>query len=596
MDALRRAEEEKKQAAKEKQNQIEPPTPPPANAEVDAPEEELGATVKLDRLPLPIASKQNAATTPDSGAPLEALNDLNVDFESTSPRIKLPVEESSGTDQQDTFEFSVADQDPNSIDGGPASDDTADYSINAEYATEKFAAPLSLEPLQDSGAHASANDASDNTQLPPSEVRGSAPGPDVTNDTDPLLAAHASDTTLETSSGQTAVAAHTVFEAGSAGISKRIILWTLALGIAVIGLLVVSGVYYFQQTPTTRPLPSPVASVELEKGRDLAATAPAFEREIPSTEKAASTAQPPVAEKAAADEPSSSSPVNAASSDATIASDTQALTAPEDAASISARTRAETGDRQTLKSKSESASERSLTEVSAGTEPSTDQRDSFQANTAVPTVNSKRLSIAKSVRAKQSSEKVTLAYAAYQAGEYSRAETLYQQALTIRPQDINALNGLGALALHANDKERAHQFYSRVLKLDPNNATASTAIFQIEGGVGNRVTESQLKLMLDNGGDPGTINFALGSLYSRHQRWNDAQLAYFEAMRHRPHNPDYLYNLAVSLDQIGQRKAAVDYYQKALVAADEHGGAFNEAQVLARIQAISTQRAVSDSQ
>ena len=134
---------------------------------------------------------------------------------------------------------------------------------------------------------------------------------------------------------------------------------------------------------------------------------------------------------------------------------------------------------------------------------------------------------------------------------------------------------------------------SQVLKLEPNNPTATTALFQIEGGVGNRVTETQLKMMLDNDGDPGLINFALGNLYSRHSRWNDAQLAFFEAVRHRPNNPDYLFNLAVSLDQIGQRAAAKDYYQKAVTAADESNAGFNAADAIARIQSISQSASAS---
>ena len=65
------------------------------------------------------------------------------------------------------------------------------------------------------------------------------------------------------------------------------------------------------------------------------------------------------------------------------------------------------------------------------------------------------------------------------------------------------------------------------------------------------------------------MSFALGNLYARQNRWNEAQNAYFDALLRAksagggPINPDYAYNLAVSLERINQLQAALEYYREA---------------------------------
>lgn len=546
MDALRRAEEEKKQAARNKQiNESLENLGSDANAAGD--DEDLGATVKLDRLPLAmgnntkseIHSKQTSLDDLKSNI-VDSLNDLSVDFESTSPRLRIE-------EQAETI-------------NPAASDETFDFSIHS-------AEPLSLEPLVEDSASDKDGENNKTSTQPSGRITSDTPGRKThSRNIDPLLGATQAESTLEITNGQTAATANTVFEAGSSGISRRIIVWTVALGVALFSLLLISGVYYFQQAPTTRTLPSPVASVELEKARS-ASVAPS-ESTTSSIEQPDAAAEPGLSPLA---EDSKLEPV-------TPAMDAVSVDQPENLAFESApRSTSSAVANEGLESALQIPTEEKLSSVVQAQE---------NRASVTPTVDTERLKIARSLRASQSNEQVIAAYSAYRRGEYDLAKSLYMRALEIRPQDVNALNGLAALALRDGDKEYAHELYSRALKLDPNNPTATTAIFQIEGGVGTRVSESRLKLMLESGGDPGLINFALGNLYSKHQRWNDAQLAFFEAVKHRPDNADYLFNLAVSLDQMGQRKAAREYYQKAVSAMDERAAGFNPADALARIQAI----------
>ena len=68
----------------------------------------------------------------------------------------------------------------------------------------------------------------------------------------------------------------------------------------------------------------------------------------------------------------------------------------------------------------------------------------------------------------------------------------------------------------------------------------------------------------DYGNPKGQLRVDIDALT---QRWPDAQQAYFQAHQLQPDNPDYAFNLAVALEHIGQPKAALDFYRRAVQAA-----------------------------
>jgi Tfp pilus assembly protein PilF len=76
--------------------------------------------------------------------------------------------------------------------------------------------------------------------------------------------------------------------------------------------------------------------------------------------------------------------------------------------------------------------------------------------------------------------------------------------------------------------------------------------------------ESTLKSLLRDQPGAANLHFALALQYVAQGRWPDAQLAFFDAVRNEPANADYAYNLAVSLDHLGQSAPAAAYYQRAL--------------------------------
>ncbi len=197
--------------------------------------------------------------------------------------------------------------------------------------------------------------------------------------------------------------------------------------------------------------------------------------------------------------------------------------------------------------------------------------------------------IARQPRDAARADAVTRAYAAFQLGSLDTARTLYAEALARDPARVDALLGMAAIAMRENRLAEAHRYYREVLRHEPRQPVASAALFMIEGGAGNEVTEARLKVLADHDADSPYLRFALGNLYARQRRWADAQEAFFAAFSRAPTNADYAFNLAVSLDQLGQRAAALEYYRKALALRGTGPAAFDPAQAAARVAALAAQ-------
>ncbi len=156
------------------------------------------------------------------------------------------------------------------------------------------------------------------------------------------------------------------------------------------------------------------------------------------------------------------------------------------------------------------------------------------------------------------------AYTAYQKGAYGTAEDMYQQTLNAYPENRDALLGLGAIAANASDYQKAYQMYARVLKSNPRDKFARAALINLQDSAHLSNNESVLTTMLQESPEQHFLHFTLGNIYAAGSRWSEAQQSFFDAYRLNSSSPDYALNLAVSLDHIGQYQTALDYYNVAL--------------------------------
>ena len=182
---------------------------------------------------------------------------------------------------------------------------------------------------------------------------------------------------------------------------------------------------------------------------------------------------------------------------------------------------------------------------------------------------------------------IEAAYQAFTAGDLGLARSNYQQALRSSPANRDALLGLAAVETRAKRYDAADAYYTRMLEIDPRDTHAQAGLINLRGQVDPLSTESRLKNMISAQPDAGFLHFTLGNQLAAQARWAEAQQAYFKAFGGEPDNPDYAFNLAVSLDQLHQVKPALDYYRRALALAEVRQASFDKAQASKRISQLN---------
>ncbi len=152
-------------------------------------------------------------------------------------------------------------------------------------------------------------------------------------------------------------------------------------------------------------------------------------------------------------------------------------------------------------------------------------------------------------------------YQAMMARNLEEARKDYAGLLSRDPQNREALLGLAAIALKRGRNALAERYYGRVLEIDPEDPVATANLVNMRNPPDG---ESRLKSLLRNSPDSGALYFSLGNQYASQSQWLDAQQAYFSAYTKETGNPDYAFNLAVSLDHLNQAALALKYYKLAL--------------------------------
>ncbi|MDR1996294.1 tetratricopeptide repeat protein [Azonexus sp.] len=179
------------------------------------------------------------------------------------------------------------------------------------------------------------------------------------------------------------------------------------------------------------------------------------------------------------------------------------------------------------------------------------------------------------------------AHARLQAGDLPGASQFFTQVLQRDPNQTDALLALATIAQHQGRLGEAESWRQRALVADPSDPAVQAATLASRAAGGDaQAAESRLKTLLAAQPQSAELNFALGNLYARQQRWAEAQQHYFNAVAAEPDNPDYLFNLAVSLDQLRQPRPAAQHYRLALEAATRRPASFDGEQVRRRLAAL----------
>ncbi len=176
------------------------------------------------------------------------------------------------------------------------------------------------------------------------------------------------------------------------------------------------------------------------------------------------------------------------------------------------------------------------------------------------------------------------AYLAYRDGNFEQSQQLYLKALSLDSDNTDALLGMGVIAQRRGEDNVAAHYYAQVLALDPRNAVANSGMSALSND-DNR--ESRLKTLLNEQQNSSSLHFALGNYYAEQARWGEAQQSYFDAYKLAPDRAELAFNLAVSLDRLGQNKSAAQYYRRALQLDPENHAGFDHAKILHRIEVLT---------
>ena len=198
------------------------------------------------------------------------------------------------------------------------------------------------------------------------------------------------------------------------------------------------------------------------------------------------------------------------------------------------------------------------------------------------------LSIQRSDKTDPVGEKLESAWLAYEAGRYDEAKGLYNDVLRIEKKNRDAKLGLGAIAVIEQDAQTARQIYQSLLKLDPRDPIATAAIASLrsdESAV--KQDEDYLLSMIEKNPKDPHLNFALGNVYAQQGRWKLAQQQYFNAWQQDVENADYVFNLAVSMDQLSKPEQALTFYRDSLNKANNKQVSFSREAVQKRIDELS---------
>jgi len=205
----------------------------------------------------------------------------------------------------------------------------------------------------------------------------------------------------------------------------------------------------------------------------------------------------------------------------------------------------------------------------------------------------KLIQISRSTSIDKHSVLINKAYQEYLEGDYDSATKGYTSVLKELPGNRDALLGLAAISIRSGDIRQAYSNYLEVLRLYPGDSVAEAALINFKGNGDYLRNESLLKLFLQRETKNSFLYYSLGRLYAVQTRWPEAQQSFFNAYRIETSNPDYAFNLAVSLDHIGQLQSAIDYYAVALDLAGQSTvssatSSFDRAAAISRINALSS--------
>ncbi|BFM05109.1 tetratricopeptide repeat protein [Halioxenophilus aromaticivorans] len=227
-----------------------------------------------------------------------------------------------------------------------------------------------------------------------------------------------------------------------------------------------------------------------------------------------------------------------------------------------------------------------LSATAVATSTQFNSKKSFTAakdSTAISTVNLPASNAPQQTLA----DTISAGYLAWQQGNWTKAEQAYDYVLERAPTSRDALLGAAAVAQELGKEAKSLAYYQRRLEIAPKDEYALAGLLNLANvGVVNHRFESELNNLIAEYPSAAHLHFLKGSLYASKQQWYPSQQAFFNAWKLDGKNPDYAFNLAVSMDHLDLPSEALVYYRTAYELAQHNRHNFDTNHVQQRIEQL----------
>ena len=171
---------------------------------------------------------------------------------------------------------------------------------------------------------------------------------------------------------------------------------------------------------------------------------------------------------------------------------------------------------------------------------------------------------------------LSLARRLYEAGRLEQARQLYEQAIEVEPENLEATYLLGMVHRKLGNFDEAARMLTAAAEIDPRNAAAPFAlgsVFLQQGRLNDAMARFRRAIKLDP--TLAEAHAGLGAALQRKGRPIDAAESLREAIRLRPHHVEAIVNLGSLHHQHGHLAEAERWYLHALEFQPRHVIALN---------------------
>ncbi|MGE0755264.1 MAG: tetratricopeptide repeat protein, partial [Alphaproteobacteria bacterium] len=152
------------------------------------------------------------------------------------------------------------------------------------------------------------------------------------------------------------------------------------------------------------------------------------------------------------------------------------------------------------------------------------------------------------------------AYNALVSGDSAAAKAIYMRILGYDPKNIDALFGLATLYHRARMLDDARPLYGKILAIEPDHREALNNFLVLLSDEAPQAALEQLEMLEKKSPSFSPIPAQMAVIYQKLGDMDSASKKMFKAVALAPDNLTYRYNLAVLLDQQGNREEAGRLY------------------------------------